>query len=364
MLDAGAGVNDGDGHAGATGQLPGVGQVEHTPGRDRPLLAFARVRRRPRRRGDSRSRGRRPIARQVGQLADAELPRHLALHGEAVAVLRGRAPQRRGAEARERAPQRRAAQVAEQRPRVAGPHVDPAGAERLHRLRPQTAHGTDADAEPGAAQRLGVQVGQRLVLVERLVADHDPRPAARPSRPAEPVGVDELAADRLRQSPVDHALVEAPQLQRGQQPGCVVQTPPQRRAIAAQHAAAHDRDDVIGADHVPVVAQGEDVRPRQLRVGRERQGDLGAPVVEGLQPGVGDRQPHIERGRIDAIDALEAGDAVGVHRTARRSGKAHTRRLRTSVPDPDQRHQHPYARGDTGHTSHASPPARRRLSNR
>ena len=85
---------------------------------------------------------------------------------------------------------------------------------------PDAAHG---HAEARAAQRRGVHVRERLVLGEVLEADDDPRAGA-PARPvaAEPVGVDELAADRLGQAAVDDLLVE-------------------RRAAAASRAAGTRR---------------------------------------------------------------------------------------------------------------------------
>ena len=151
-------------------------------------------------------------------------------------------------------------------------------------------------------------------------------PAAR-ARAAEPVGVGELAADGLGHAPVDDLLVEAAQRQRAQQPRRRVEPAPQRPPVAAQQAPADDGDDVVLADHAPVVAQREDVRARQLRVGGEHDGDLGDAVVEGLDAGVGDRPRREDRGGVDAVDPLEAGDAVDVAGAVRPGREADLRRL-------------------------------------
>ena len=307
---------------------PGAGQVEHAAGRHRPLLALERVGRRvlrPRaRRGDLR-----PEPRQVGQLPDPERLRDVPLHREAVAVLRRRERERLGADAGQRALERRAAEVAEQRARVAGPHPDasaPHRGDRLGAKPPDAAHG---HAEARAAQRRGVHVRERLVLGEVLKADDDPRAGA-PARPvaAEPVGVDEVAADRLGQAAVDDLLVERAQLQRREQPGRGVQRPPQRRAVALQQRRAHGRDDVVRRDHALVVAQHQEVGAREQRVGGERHRDLRLPVVERLDPGVGDLQFHQGAGGVEAIDAAEPGHAVRVAHTVAGGGEPHGRRLR------------------------------------
>ena len=98
------------------------------------------------------------------------------LHREPVAVLRRRERQRLGADPRER----RAAATSRRGSRAASPS-SPAtcrsGRARIAdtaagRSPPVVAHD---DAEPGAAQGGGVQVGERLVLGEVLEADDDPR---------------------------------------------------------------------------------------------------------------------------------------------------------------------------------------------
>jgi len=52
---------------------------------------------------------------------------------------------------------------------------------------------------------------------------------------------------------------------------------------------------------VLVVAERDDVRARELRVGGERDGDLGEPVVERVDPGVGVGQLDQVRRGVDAV---------------------------------------------------------------
>ena len=177
----------------------------------------------------------------------------------------------------------------------------------------QAADGADRDAVAAGAQRLGVEVRERLVLGEVLIADDDPRPGLALRGPAEPVGVDELAADRLGQPAVDHLLVEPAQRERGQQPRRGVQAAAQVGAVALQQVGAGHRHHPVRPDHALVVAQHLDVGARERGIGGERDGDLGDPVVERLDPGVRDRQPHQRRGRRRrAVRASEAGRAVRV----------------------------------------------------
>jgi hypothetical protein len=232
------------------------------------------------------------------------------------------------------------------------------------RGRPEPADRPDAHAVAGAAQRLGVDVRERLVLVEGLEADADPRPFPACARAAEPVGVGELATHGLGDAAVDDLLVEAAQLQRGEQPRRGVEPAPQPPPVAAQEAPADDGDDVVLADHVPVVAQREDVRARQLRVGGEDDGDLGDAVVEGLDAGVGDRSRPEDRGGVDAVDPLEAGDAVDVAGAVRPGGEPDLRHLRRAGGRGDEccerrqgcgREPHPHAADATSSMEHGQP---------
>src|SRR3954462_7176757 len=65
-----------------------------------------------------------------------------------------------------------------------------------------------------------------------------------------------LLASSSISTAVDLLLVETAQAQRRQQPRRPIQRPAQRRTVGPHRAAAHQRDDVIVADHALVIAQG------------------------------------------------------------------------------------------------------------
>ena len=177
----------------------------------------------------------------------------------------------------------------------------------------QAAHAAHRDPVAAGAQRLGVEVGERLVLGEVLVADDDPRSRLALGRSAQPVGVDELAAHRLRQPAVDHLLVEPAQGERGEQSRRGVHAAAQTGAVALQQVFAGHGHHAVRPDHALVVAQHLDVRPRERGIGGEGDGDLREPVVQRLDPGVRDRQPHQRRGRRPhAVGAPQSGGAVRV----------------------------------------------------
>ena len=322
MVELGPGVDDGHDRARALRQTPRAGQVEHAALGERPLLVLQRLGG-----GGARPTGL-PALREVAERLQRQPPRGLGLGREDVAVLRLGEPQRFSADPRERGAQRAAgAEELAQRPVISRPHVDASAPQRGHGLAPQAADGPDLDAIPARAEGLGVEVGERLVLGEGLVADDDLRPGLALRVPAEPVGVDELPAHRLRQPPVDHLLVEPAQGERVQQPRGRVQAPFEPGAVALEQGGAHDRHDAVRADHVLVVAQHLDVGARERRIGGERDRDLGDPVVERLDPGVGDGQADEGGGRRRrAVGAFEAGRAVRV-RGAVGGGSEPDRRL-------------------------------------
>jgi hypothetical protein len=105
-----------------------------------------------------------------------------------------------------------------------------------------------------------------------------------------------------------------------------VEPPAHPGAVAVEGSGADDRHDAVGADHVAVVAQRDDVRARELRVGRERDGDVGEPVVQRLDSGVGIGQlDQVGRGigvvdLLQARDAIRVGDAVRGRRELERGG--------------------------------------------
>jgi hypothetical protein len=90
VVQPGAGVKDRDRHAAAFGEIPGIGQVEHSAGGNRPLVTLQRlgVGLGNPRAGALAVAGGWPVARQVRQGADAELGGDVAPHREGVAVLR------------------------------------------------------------------------------------------------------------------------------------------------------------------------------------------------------------------------------------------------------------------------------------
>ena len=171
-------------------------------------------------------------------------------------------------------------------------------------------------------------MGERLVLGEGLVADDDPRPGLALRVPAEPVGVDELAAHRLGQPAVDHLLVEPAQGERVQQPRGGVQAAFELGAVALEQVVAGARrHDAVGADHALSSRSTLMSGRESAGIGGERDRDLGDPVVERLDPGVGDGQADEGGGRRRrAVGAFEAGRAVRV-RGAVGGGSEPDRRL-------------------------------------
>ena len=104
------------------------------------------------------------------------------------------------------------------------------------------------------AQRLGVHAGERLVLGEVLEADHDPRPVTLLRGAAEPVGVDELAADGLGQPAVCRSAWLSWRSARVVSTAEAAFEPaaderPPARAVVAQQLRAHYRHDGVEADH-------------------------------------------------------------------------------------------------------------------
>ena len=190
-------------------------------------------------------------------------------------------------------------EVLDQRARVPGVHRDATGPERSQGVDAEPADRPDGDPIARRPQHLRVHVRERLVLGEVLEADDDPRSRAPPPVAAERIRVDELAADRLRQAPVPDLLVERPQRTRGQygrgsvQPAADVPRSPWPER--AQQLGADHRDDRIRADHPAVVAQRQHIRARDLRIRRERHGDLRLTVVERRDAGVRDRQRYERR---------------------------------------------------------------------
>jgi hypothetical protein len=93
-----------------------------------------------------------------------------------------------------------------------------------------------------------------------------------------------------------------------------------------------------------VVAQGDEVGPRELRVGGERDRDLGPLVVERLDAGVRHRQRREHAGGVDVVDVFEARDAVDVAGTVLGGRQSHERGLRTGRvcqrAHHDRRRQH------------------------
>ena len=195
--------------------------------------------------------------------------------------------------------------------------------------------------KPARSQRLGVDVGERLVLGEVLEADHDARPVPRPARAVEAVDVDELAADRLRQPAVDHGLVEPAQQQRGERARGDVEAPPDRRpvarAVGLQRPLAHHRHHAVGEQHVAVVAQRDDVRARHLRIGGERDPHLGDAVVQRRDARAGDGERHEHRRRVESVRGLQPRDAARVDRAVPAGREAHLLRLRRRGAEPKQR---------------------------
>ena len=168
MVELGAGVDDRDDRARALRQPPGARQVEHAARGEGPLLVLQRLGR--------HARGARPpAAHQVADRLQAEPLGRVGLGGEDVAVLCLREREWLGADARERAPQRAAAEIFEQRAGVAGIEPDPPAAQRADGLAAQAAAAAHRDAVAAGPQGLGVDVRERLVLGEVLVADDDPR---------------------------------------------------------------------------------------------------------------------------------------------------------------------------------------------
>ena len=126
-----------------------------------------------------------------------------------------------------------------------------------------------------------------MFSAKSMVADRDPWAALAVPLAPEAVGVDELGADGGGEPAVLELLVEPPQAERGELAAGSVEPAPdvsRMAPVAAQHAAAHDRDDVVLADHAAVVAQRQHVGPRDGGAGGERHRDLGQPVVERETP--------------------------------------------------------------------------------
>ena len=262
-------------------------------------------------------------------------------------------PHRLGVDARERAPQargearpRRSDEVAQQRAVVGGIEVDAVAAQLPDRLRAQAADVAHGDAVAAGAQRLGVEVGERLVLGEVHVADVDPRAGAAALAAAEAVRVDELAADGLRQPAVVDRLVERAQPERRQHRRGGVQPAPDvaraRAAVGAQQPAADDRDHAVGVDHVAVVAQRDDVRARDLRIGGERDRDLGEAVVERAR--CLRRRPSAARTRAwrrVRTRTCSPTPQPGIHEAIGGCGEPHLLRLRRRSAEPNHHPRDP-----------------------